>query len=205
MVRIIKWLAVAALCSVAFPGLAMASDICPRALPGSDVLPPPDLFSSGGMLNVKLEYRTTIDQAGRTLFCFQTPDGLESPTLHVNPGDTINIMLTNTVPPVHGGPTETHSGSAKQCGAAAMTLSSVNMHFHGTNTSPKCHGDEVIHTLVNSGETFTYTLKIPKDEPPGLYWYHPHVHAISSAAVTGGASGVIVVEGIEKIQPAVAG
>ncbi|MEI9930202.1 MAG: hypothetical protein WDM89_06550 [Rhizomicrobium sp.] len=31
------------------------------------------------------------------------------------------------------------------CGDATMTISSVNMHFHGTNTSPKCHSDEVIH------------------------------------------------------------
>ena len=204
-VRRPRWVFIA-VCLTLLPfHAARADEICPRPGAASEVQQPPDLFSSNGVLDVALNYDTTIDQAGRTLFCFQTPDGLESPTLHVNPGDTINIMLTNTVPPVHGGPTETHSGSAKQCGAAAMTLSSVNMHFHGTNTSPKCHGDEVIHTLVNSGKTFTYTLKIPKDEPPGLYWYHPHVHGISSAAVTGGASGVIVVEGIEKIQPAVAG
>src|SRR5205814_4218533 len=38
-----------------------------------------------------------------------------------------------------------------------------------------------------------------------LYWYHPHVHGISSVNVQGGASGAIVVEGIENIQPAVAG
>src|ERR1051325_4020740 len=204
MVRIIKWLAVAALCSVAFPGLAMASDICPRALPGSDVLPPPDLFSSGGMLNVKLEYRTTLDAAGRTLFCFQTPDGLESPTLHVNPGDTINIELTNKLPPVLSGPGYSVSNKRNRCGDSLMLMSSVNMHFHGLNVSPQCHGDENIHTIVNSGQTFSYKLRIPADEPPGLYWYHPHVHGIASMQVQGGGTGAIVVEGIENIQPAVA-
>src|SRR4029077_1209159 len=107
--------------------------------------------------------------------------------------------------PVPAGPAEVDADRSKQCGNAAMTLSSSNMHFHGINTSPKCHSDEVIHTLVNSGETFTYNIKVPKDEPPGLYWYHPHVHGVASAAVQGGASGVIVVEGIENIQPAVAG
>ena len=86
-----------------------------------------------------------------------------------------------------------------------MGPDSVNMHFHGTNTSPVCHQDEVIHTLINSGETFTYDVKFPNDEPPGLYWYHPHVHGIANAAVQGGASGAIVVEGLEKVQPAVAG
>src|SRR5262249_35216832 len=81
----------------------------------------------------------------------------------------------------------------------------LNVHFHGTNTSPTCHSDETIFTLINSGETFRYTIHIPKDEPPGMYWYHPHVHGISSVAVDGGASGAIVVDGIENIQPAVSG
>ena len=189
------------------PAVAMAgvTDPCPRPPAKSEVLPPPDLFSSGGVLNVSLNYWTSVDDAGRTLFCFSTPDGLESPTLHVNPGDTINISLTNQVPPVRGGPAEILSGKSKICGDETMTPSSVNMHFHGVNTSPQCHSDEVIRTLVNSGETFGYSISIPPDEPPGLYWYHPHVHGIASAAVTGGASGAIVVEGIENIQPAVAG
>jgi FtsP/CotA-like multicopper oxidase with cupredoxin domain len=86
-----------------------------------------------------------------------------------------------------------------------MTITSINMHFHGLNVPPQCHGDEVIHTMVNSGQTFTYDIKIPKDEPPGLYWYHPHIHGLASATVQGGATGAIVVEGIENIQPAVAG
>jgi len=58
---------------------------------------------------------------------------------------------------------------------------------------------------VNSGQTFTYKINIPKDEPPGLYWYHPHVHGVASPVVQGGATAAIVVEGIENIQPAVAG
>jgi FtsP/CotA-like multicopper oxidase with cupredoxin domain len=86
-----------------------------------------------------------------------------------------------------------------------MTSTSLNVHYHGTNTSPACHGDQVIHTIINSGETFQYNLQFPTDEPPGLYWYHPHVHGIAEAAVQGGASGVIVVQGIENIQPAVGG
>ena len=64
-----------------------------------------------------------------------------------------------------------------------MTIISVNMHFHGTNTTPACHGDQVIHALVNSGETFQYSLTIPVNEPLGLYWYHPHVHGVAEAAV----------------------
>jgi FtsP/CotA-like multicopper oxidase with cupredoxin domain len=84
-----------------------------------------------------------------------------------------------------------------------MTITSVNLHYHGTNTSPACHRDEAIHTVINSGQTFQYSLKFPLDQPPGLYWYHPHVHGIAEAAVQGGASGAIIVEGIENMQPLV--
>lgn len=192
---------------VMLPGVAIAADggICPRADGGSEAPPPPDLFSQNGVLNVAFNYYTSIDAMGRTLFCFVTSEGMESPTLHVNPGDTINIALTNMLPPVPGAPAMRVSNDATVCGSPDMTVTSVNMHFHGTNTSPKCHSDEVIHTLVNSGETFSYTLHIPGDEPPGLYWYHPHVHGISSQALQGGATGAIEVEGIANIQPAVAG
>ncbi|HEY2713829.1 MAG TPA: multicopper oxidase domain-containing protein [Chthoniobacterales bacterium] len=86
-----------------------------------------------------------------------------------------------------------------------MTSSSVNIHYHGTNTPPICHQDEVIHTIINSGQTFAYEIHIPKNEPPGLYWYHPHIHGLTNAAVQGGASGALIVEGIENVNPAVAG
>ena len=86
-----------------------------------------------------------------------------------------------------------------------MSDSSTNVHFHGTNVPPTCHQDEVIKTLINAGETFDYDVLFPLDEPPGLYWYHPHVHGISEAAVQGGASGAIIVEGVQNVTPDVAG
>jgi FtsP/CotA-like multicopper oxidase with cupredoxin domain len=91
------------------------------------------------------------------------------------------------------------------CTSATMTPSSVNVHFHGTNTPSTCHQDEVITTIINSGSTFQYDLVIPANEPPGLYWYHPHVHGISEGALLGGASGAIIVEGLQNINSAVAG
>ncbi len=196
-----------ALCLALFvPAQALANGgVCPRPAIGSVVAPPPDIYSQNGALEISLDYFTSVDDAGRTLFCFVTSDGLQSPTLHVKPGDAVTIHLTNQVPQTPLGGSETLTGASTRCGSATMTETSVNMHFHGLNVSPKCHGDEVIHTLVNSGETFDYKLRIPADEPPGLYWYHAHVHGIASQAVQGGASGVIEVEGIANLQPAVAG
>jgi len=199
-------IAVPMLAGNACAALADDAGTCPRPPAGSVAAPPPDLWSQNGVLNVAFNYYTTVDPAGRTLFCFVTPDGLESPTLHVNPGDTLNVTVTNLVPPPPpGSPTEVVSNSTNRCGDMTMTITSLNIHYHGTNTSPACHGDQVVHTIINSGETFNYSLQVPTDEPPGLYWYHPHVHGIAEAAVQGGASGAIVVEGIENIQPAVAG
>jgi len=183
-----------------------AASPCMRFAASSVVSNPPDLFSKNGVLTVSLSYNTEVDADGRTLYCFTTPDGAESPTLHVRPGDHLVVNVTNNLPaPVLAGDLRMATSASDVCGASSMGPDSVNIHFHGTNTSPVCHQDEVIHTLINSGETFAYDLKFPKDEPPGLYWYHPHVHGIANAAVLGGASGAIVVEGLQKVQPAVKG
>jgi FtsP/CotA-like multicopper oxidase with cupredoxin domain len=193
-------------------GFAQGSSPCPRFPAGRSITAPQDLFSRNGVLQVNFTYETTVDQYGNALFCFMTESGTESPTLHVNPGDRLLINLTNNVPaaasstPMAAMPGMTVSGTpSSTCGAMTMTASSVNIHYHGTNTPPTCHQDEVIHTLINSGETFQYDVQFPWDEPPGLYWYHPHVHGISEAAVQGGASGALIVEGIQNVNPVVAG
>jgi FtsP/CotA-like multicopper oxidase with cupredoxin domain len=199
------WFAVCLL----LPVCALAQQPCPRFPAGSTVAPPPDLYSQNGVLEVSFTYLTRVDQNGNTLFCFVTDAGTQDPTLHVHPGDLLIIDfkngLTSAAAPHRGHVmTMTFSGS-DVCGDATQTATSVNIHYHGTNTSPTCHSDEVIHTLINAGESFQYRVQFPSDEPPGLYWYHPHVHGIAEAAVQGGASGAIIVEGIENVNPAVAG
>ncbi len=191
---------------------AQSSSVCPRFAVGSPITQPPDLFSDHGVLQVSFTYETSVDQNGNTLFCFMTADGSQSPTLHVQPGDRLLITLKNNVPASTSSmampsmPGMTVSGRASEtCGAVTMTPSSVNIHYHGTNTPPTCHQDDVLRTMINSGETFQYDLQFPLDEPPGLYWYHPHIHGISEAAVQGGASGALIVEGIQNINPEVAG
>jgi FtsP/CotA-like multicopper oxidase with cupredoxin domain len=179
---------------------------CPRLTPGSTVPEPPSLFSKNGQLTVNLSYNTMPDPNGNTRYCFTTPNGTESPTLYVNPGDTLTVIVKNNLPqPASAASMAPATNASTVCGAATQNAASVNVHYHGTNTSPACHSDEVIHTLINSGQTFTYNVVFPSNEPPGLYWYHPHVHGLAEVAVQGGASGAIVVQGIQNIQPAVAG
>jgi FtsP/CotA-like multicopper oxidase with cupredoxin domain len=191
----------AQICAFAQTPVAPVANPCPRFAAGSVIHNPPSLFSSNGVLNVRFSYQTRTDSAGRTLFCFMTPNGTENPTLYVRPGDTLNVTVTNNTPAT----AIQMMVNSPNCGASAMTGSSMNIHYHGTNTAPTCHSDEVIKTLINSGQTFQYTLAFPTNEPPGLYWYHPHVHGIAEAALQGGAIGLIVVEGLHNIQPAVTG
>jgi FtsP/CotA-like multicopper oxidase with cupredoxin domain len=172
---------------------------CPRPAAGTVVANPPSLFSDDGVLSVRFSYQHRIDAVGRELFCFMTPDGLQNPTLHVNPGDHLIITVTNNLPPGTG----SMAVNAPNCGAKSMNSASMNIHYHGTNTSPTCHQDEVIKTIINSGDTFQYNVAFPTNEPPGLYWYHPHIHGIAEHALQGGAAGAIVVEGIQNVQPAV--
>jgi FtsP/CotA-like multicopper oxidase with cupredoxin domain len=211
----------AVLAGLLVPVSLSAQTICPRSPAGSIVTAPLDLHSANGVLTVNLQYQTDTDAYGNTLFCFTDSKGRQSPSLYVNPGDTIVMNVTNGLSATgsaaragahHVGP---HSISmnpqatvpaVQVCGSSLpMSPASVNVHFHGTNTPPTCHQDEVIRTLINPGESFQYTLQIPADEPPGLYWYHPHVHGISEAAVLGGASGAIVVQGIQNVNPIVGG
>ena len=187
-------------------GAKPGKDTCTRFAAGSTVTEPAALFSRNGVLRVNLRYNTFPDENGNPKYCFTTPGGEESPTLHVRPGDRLVVKIKNNLPR----PTEANSmkmliSGPNVCGAREMNDASVNIHYHGTNTSPKCGQDEVIRTIVNPGQTFTYNLTFPADEPPGLYWYHPHIHGLSEAAVQGGASGAIIVDGIESIQPAVVG
>ena len=87
-----------------------------------------------------------------------------------------------------------------------MTATSTNLHFHGLTIPPVCHQDEVLKTSIQPGDApFQYRFRIPANEPPGLYWYHPHIHGFSKAQVLGGASGAIIIEGIERANKEVAG
>ena len=184
----------------------------PRFLAGSAIQNPPALHSSNGVLNVRFSYQQTTDSAGRLLHCFMTDTGLQSPTLHVNPGDTLSITVTNNTPPQPFGETFL----APNCGDATLqytpppngissTGSSTNIHYHGTNVTPQCGGDNVTKTIINSGTTFQYSFTFPIDEPPGLYWYHPHIHGLAERDLLGGAMCALVVDGIQNVQPAVSG
>jgi FtsP/CotA-like multicopper oxidase with cupredoxin domain len=200
----------------------VANPCTPRFSAGTTIAQPPALYSQNGVLSVRFSYQQTTDSLGNLVHCFMTPDGIQEPTLHVNPGDTLNITVTNNTPAQPFGETF----NAPNCGDATVQFpttspplppntpnpngiqsigSSMNIHFHGTNVTPQCGGDNVTKTLINSGSTFQYHFTFPSNEPPGLYWYHPHVHGLAERDLLGGATGALIVDGIQNVQPAVQG
>ncbi len=189
-----------------------AAETCPRPQAGSLVSEPVDLRSKNGVLELTLIARNVRESDGRTRYCFTDGEGHESPTLRVSRGDLVVIHLKNEMTDLDlasAGPMHTHalSRAGQACtSSVAMNLVSTNLHFHGMTIPPACHQDDVLKTSIGPGDpTFTYRFRVPEDEPPGLYWYHPHIHGFSKQQVLGGASGALIVEGIERANKELAG
>jgi FtsP/CotA-like multicopper oxidase with cupredoxin domain len=191
---------------------------CPRPAPGSTVAEPEDLRSRNGVLQAELAVRNSRQSDGTVRYCYVLPDGSESPTFRLRPGDLFILRLKNELvdldpgtaaaasgPAAHHHPHSAQSGT-DPCVSGLMSLTSTNMHFHGMTVPPLCHQDEVLKTSIQPGDpAFEYRFRVPLDEPPGLYWYHPHIHGFSKAQVLGGASGALIIEGIEQANHEVAG
>jgi FtsP/CotA-like multicopper oxidase with cupredoxin domain len=184
---------------------ARAQDMYPRVAVGVPVPEPADLRSKDGALRVELSYHKVIGADGVARYCYIDKDGRQSPSLRVKPGDQVTIVLRNELPALDE---HTHSMVALSgaCGNGPMTAAATNLHFHGLTIPPVCHQDDTLRTFIQpASEPFEYSFKIPADQPPGLYWYHPHVHGFNKAQILGGASGALIVEGIETANREVSG
>ncbi len=195
-----------------------ARNECARPQPGSTVSEPEDLRSRNGVLKVDLTVHDYVETDGSTRYCYVDANGQESPTLRLSPGDLLILNLKNdltepgdSAPSMHAmhgmSKMATSSGdAANDCTSGLMTAVSTNLHFHGLTVPPVCHEDDVLKTSIQPDDPpFEYRFRIPENEPPGLYWYHPHIHGFTKVQVLGGASGAIIVEGIERADKAVAG
>ena len=193
------------------------TDPCTRPAIGSEVPEPEDLRSRDGVLKLRLTVRNHRERDGSTRYCYLLGDDAQAPTLRLKPGDTLVLTLDNQLSdlavarshlqvPMHDHRHDKVSGREDPCRSAAMSLISTNLHFHGLTVPPVCHQDDVLKTSIQPGDApFEYRFRIPPDEPPGLYWYHPHIHGFSTKQVLGGASGALIVEGIERAEPQAAG
>jgi len=197
-------------------GSDAADSVCARSASGSVVAAPPEFVSENGVLELTLNFLTVTDSQGLVRYCYVTDTGLEAPTLRVNPGDKLIIHFQNELPASSTTSSmanmagmkmtlSANDSSSDVCNGGAMSAAVTNIHFHGTNVAPVCGQDEVVNTLVQPGQSFDYNVQIPANEPPGLYWYHPHPHGFSEGQVQGGATGALIVEGLQNVDTALAG
>jgi suppressor of ftsI len=161
-------------------GIVALADCAPTGQ-RSTTLAVPEVRSSAGVAIVRLDAVLAAD--GTPAFSYAGRVGV-APTIRVVPGDRIIVVLHNDMR------------------AQRNHRNDVNLHFHGLSVSPQAPGDDVLTMLAHPGETLRYDVRVPADHPPGLYWYHPHVHGQAFWQVAHGMSGAIVVEGLQRRIPA---
>jgi suppressor of ftsI len=132
-----------------------------------------------------------VNENGRDAFAFNGAS--VAPVIRASPGDVLNVTYINDLPPK----------SPESC-AISPCVDMTNLHFHGLTVSPNSPQDDVLGMMAMPGQVLHYTVKIPRDHPPGLFWYHTHPHGESHRQVLDGMSGAIVIEGIERYVPEVA-
>ena len=186
--------------------MSAAAEECLRPAPGSMVAQPAELRSADGTLKVDLSFRSAVDAYGLRRYCYVSDGLTQAPTLRVHAGDELVLTLKNDLPAGSAPAIHVHTQTQQACGGSQMTAASTNLHFHGLSVPPVCHQDDTLRTLVSpSDPAFEYRIKLPPDQSPGLYWYHPHPHGYTEEQVLGGASGALIIEGIERARPEVSG
>src|SRR5258707_8935506 len=151
---------------------------------------PPELRAKNHTLSLTLHAGITKD--GKNSFYF---DGQpNAPTLRLSPGDQLKINYINDLP----------AHPQESC-AITPCMDMTNLHFHGLTVSPDAPQDDVLDMMAMPGQSLRYTLQIPQDHPPGLYWYHTHPHGESHRQALDGMSGALVIEGIASYFPPLVG
>jgi suppressor of ftsI len=144
---------------------------------GLPLTEPVQLWSKKKYLHVDLDANTqTIDVSGSPLGARPWNGALVGPTLHVYPGDTLDVTFKND------------------------TDEDTNIHYHGMHVSPLGEGDNIFRTF-RPGGTYHSQIQIPANHDVGTFWYHVHFHGLSEGQVMGGLSGLLIVEGLEKRLP----
>jgi FtsP/CotA-like multicopper oxidase with cupredoxin domain len=188
---------------------------------GMPLTEPPVLASSHHKLRTTIVAQNgTVTVSGVDIGNTQTyaagslPRGFLGPTLHVNPGDTVDIILDNRLEvPEDVRRSGKDKSKPQQCppmddsmGAMdhGMTMPPpgkqiTNLHFHGTHVTPRkrtihgeiVYGDDVLADLGPGKSHIRF--HIPKDHDQGTFWYHAHRHGCTDDQVYRGLAGQLLI------------
>ena len=148
---------------------------------------PPQVRAKNHVVSLTLH---AVNASGRDAFAFN--GGTIAPVIRAFPGDVLKITYINDLP----------AKSSETC-AVNPCMNMTNLHFHGLTVSPNAPQDDVLGMLAMPGQVLHYAVEIPRNHPPGLFWYHTHPHGESDRQVLDGMSGAIVIEGMERYAPQV--
>lgn len=165
-----------------------------RAGARADFVEPPLLRSEGGVLSTRLRMATATHRVGERELTMASYEGsLPGPTLRFRGGETLRIRLENQMQPL-GVPTD---GPLPPGFDPAMQLY-TNVHTHGLQVSPVDPADNVFRDVLpapSPDSVWQYEYQVPKDQPAGLHWYHPHRHGATTHQGWQGLAGALIVEG----------
>ena len=205
------WPLLAACAARAGGAMAQAETCLARPSPNSVVANPPELAASAGSLKASLTMRSQAMFEFPLKVCLlgeANGELVEAPTLRLDPGDELELSLTNRLTYLRA-PESTPTASVAPhdpCAGGTAADTSTNLDFDGLEIPATCHqGESSITTIENADPPFHYRFRIPREQSPGLYWVHPHRPDSTTLQLNGGASGVLVVGGMEKAKPEVAG
>jgi FtsP/CotA-like multicopper oxidase with cupredoxin domain len=148
---------------------------------------PPQVRAHNHVVSLTLH---AVNENGRDAFAFNGAN--VAPVIRASPGDVLKVTYVNDLP----------AKSSETC-AVNPCMDMTNLHFHGLTVSPKAPQDDVLGMLAKPGQVLHYSVKIPRNHPPGLFWYHTHPHGESHRQVLDGMSGAIVIEGMQRYAPEV--
>ena len=128
--------------------------------------------------------------SGKSEFRYQGSN--TPPVIRIQPGSTLQVEYKNDL-----------ATQSRETCLDHPCMNITNLHFHGLHVSPNAPQDDAIDMMAMPGETLHYSVQVPPQQPPGLYWYHTHPHGESYRQDLDGMSGAIVVEGIDRYVPEV--
>src|SRR5580692_4410726 len=138
---------------------------------------PPQVRAKNHIVSLTLG---AVNENGRDAFAYEGET--IAPVIRAFPGDTLRITYVNKLP----------ATSAETC-AVNPCMNMTNLHFHGLSVSPNAPQDDVLGMIAMPGQSLHYSVEIPRNHPPGLFWYHTHPHGESHRQVSDGMSGAIVI------------
>ncbi len=177
---------------------------------------PVTLASRDGVLEIRLtaqQGEATLDTVAKPvqsflLYGYEVLQGTPSngkmtgtnqypaPTLQVYPGDKLIVHMDNALAGLtirdFYNPAFTPKDGDVPIYPEQLSQAPINLHTHGLRVSPKGNSDNVL-LHIGAGLTNTYTYEIRKDHPHGAYWYHPHLHQLTSPETYMGLAGILAI------------